>query len=233
MILHMGLGKLLHHHAEHADEGGTIDRPRAYDLLATIGFAGRRREAFTRLALLAGVRPGDRVLDVGCGTGYLTRIMAPVVGHTGRVTGLDLSSAMIGYARDRAPANCTYVQGTGEVLDLPHESFDVVVSSLAIHHLPVTARGAAVHEMFRVLRPGGRLLIAEFRPPRSHLLAHIIDGLSGPAMRHDPRDLLGSMIPDAGFQVVDEGELKPMLFYVRAARPSSPTAMAGEPGRAG
>lgn len=222
MMLTMRLGKLLHHHhAQHAHRGGTIDRPGVYDLMSAIGFAGRRREAFTRLAMLAGIRPGDRVLDVGCGTGYLTRIMAPVVGPSGQVTGLDLAPSMIAYARERAPANCTYVQGAGQALDLPDESFDVVLSSLAIHHLPSAEQGSAVREMFRVLRPGGRLLIAEFRPPRHHLLNRIAGLVSGPAMQHDLRGLLRDLIPEAGFRVVDDGELKPMLFYVRATRPLS------------
>ncbi|MGS2647162.1 methyltransferase domain-containing protein [Streptosporangium sp. LJ11] len=217
----MGLGRLLHDHAEHADEGGTIDHPRAYDIAADIGLLGRRREIFTRLAALSGTRPGDQVLDVGCGTGYLTRILAPLVGPAGHVTGVDPSPPMIDHARRRAPGNCSYVAGAGQALDLPDASFDVVVSSLAVHHMPAAERGAAVREMFRVLRPGGRLLIAEFRPPANHLLAHLVGMVSGPAMRHSPRDLLGDLIPDAGFHITDEGDLPVMLYYVRASRPSA------------
>ncbi|MEU4701326.1 class I SAM-dependent methyltransferase [Nonomuraea dietziae] len=217
----MGLGKLLHDHAEHADAGGTIDRPRAYELAAEIGFLGRRREIFTRLAALSGVRPGDRVLDVGCGTGYLTRILAPIVGPAGRVTGVDASAPMVEHARRRAQGNCSYQVGEGQALDLPDAGFDVVVSSLAVHHIPAAERGAALREMFRVLRPGGRLLIAEFRPPTNHLLAHLVGLLSGPAMRHSPHDLLGDLIPAAGFHVQDEGDLPVMLSYVRALRPST------------
>ncbi|GIH73463.1 methyltransferase domain-containing protein [Sphaerimonospora thailandensis] len=215
----MGLGKLLHDHAEHAEEGGTIDHPRAYDVFASIGFAGRRREVFTRLAALSGVRPGHRILDVGCGTGYLTRILAPVVGPAGQVTGIDPAQTMIEYARRRAPKNCFYLVGDGQTMNLPDESFDVVVSSLAIHHMPVDARGSAVRQMFRVLRPGGRLLIAEFRPPTNPLAARLVGLLSGPAMRHSPRELLGDLIPEAGFQLVDDGTLKPFFYYVRAVRP--------------
>lgn len=211
----MGLGKLLHNHAEHAEHGGTIDHPRAYDLFATIGYFGRRRELFTRLAALSGVRLGDRVLDVGCGTGYLTRIIAPVAAE---VTGVDPSPPMIEHARRHAPGNCTYLVGEGQRLDLPDSSFDVVVSTFAVHHMPTDQRGAAVREMFRVLRPGGRLLIGEFRPPKGHLGARLVGLLSGPAMRHDPRDLLGDLIPEAGFRVEHEGELSPMTYYVRAVR---------------
>ncbi|AQZ65148.1 gamma-tocopherol methyltransferase @ delta-tocopherol methyltransferase [[Actinomadura] parvosata subsp. kistnae] len=212
----MGLGKLLHSHREHADEGGVIERPRAYEVVAELAYLGGRRAAFTRLAAAARPRPGDRVLDVGCGTGYLSRILSPVSGH---VTGLDPSPAMIAHATERAPSNCTYVVGEGQDLPFPDGSFDLVVSSLAMHHMPREARPEALRQMFRVLRPGGRLLIAEFSPPSGHLARRLVGLLTGPAMRHDPHELLGSMIPDAGFQVTDEGRLPHLMYYVRATRP--------------
>ncbi|MFI9845463.1 class I SAM-dependent methyltransferase [Nonomuraea sp. NPDC051941] len=215
----MGLGKLLHTHEEHADAGGTIDHPRTYETLVSIGFLGGRRAAFTRVATAARPRAGDRVLDVGCGTGYLSRILAPVVTPGGHVTGVDPSPAMIDYATRHASANCTYVEGEGQDLPFPDGSFDLVVSSFAVHHIPAGARPEALRQMFRVLRPGGRLLIAEFRPPANPLARHLIGALSGPAMRHDPRDLLGTMIPDAGFRVESEGRLPYLLYYVRATRP--------------
>ncbi|MBX6382330.1 MAG: class I SAM-dependent methyltransferase [Microbispora sp.] len=216
----MGLGKLLHDHAEHAEAGGTIDHPRAYEIFSFIAYGGGRRAAFTRIATLARPRAGQRILDVGCGTGYLSRILAPVVTPGGHVTGIDPSAPMVEYARRRSPGNCTYVVGEGQNLPFPDESFDAVVSSLAIHHIPRDARPRAFREMFRVLRPGGRLAIAEFRPPAHPLAARLVGMLSGPAMGHNPRDLLGSLIPDAGFHVEDEGNLPHLLYYVRAVRPA-------------
>jgi ubiquinone/menaquinone biosynthesis C-methylase UbiE len=217
----MGLGRLLHAHAEDTDAGGTIDRPRGYEVMAEVGFLGRRREVFTRLAALSGARPGDRVVDVGCGTGYLTRIMARLVGPDGQVTGVDPSASVIEHARRRAAANCSYLVGEGQSMDLPDACADVVVSSLAVHHMPAAARGTAIREMFRVLRPGGWLLIAEFRPPSNPLLAHLVAALTGPAMRHNAHDLLGDLIPQAGFQALDAGDLPVMLSYVRARRPAA------------
>jgi ubiquinone/menaquinone biosynthesis C-methylase UbiE len=215
----MGLGKLLHHHTEHTDAGGTIDYPRGYEILARAAFAGGRRAAFTQLATLAKPRAGDHILDVGCGTGYLTRILSPVVASSGHITGLDAAPAMIDYATRRTPGNCTYVVGEGQDLPFPDASFDVVVSTLAVHHIPADARPEALREMFRVLRPGGRLLIAEFRPPANHVLSRLVGLLTGPAMQHSPRELLGSLIPDAGFQDDADGDLPHLLYYVRALRP--------------
>ncbi|GAA3831192.1 hypothetical protein GCM10022226_60220 [Sphaerisporangium flaviroseum] len=214
----MGM-KLLHGHSRHKDGGGTIDHPRAYEIMAEVGFAGRRRRVFTRLAALSGAGPGDQVLDVGCGTGYLTRILASLVGTDGRVTGVDPSHPMLDHARRRAPGNCSYQVGEGQALPFPNATFDVVVSSFAVHHMPTAARGGAVREMFRVLRPGGRLLIAEFRPPANPLAARLVGVLAGPAMRPSMPDLLAALVPDAGFRIEDTGEVGPVLYYVNAIRP--------------
>jgi ubiquinone/menaquinone biosynthesis C-methylase UbiE len=161
---------------------------RSYDLLSSLFFFGRRRRVFTRLAALSGARNGDRVLDVGCGTGYFTRVMAEAVAPGGTALGVDPSREVIARARRLTPlADCTFAEGIAEALDAPDDSYDVVVSSLMIHHLPETLRPQAIGEMFRVLRAGGRVLIADFRPPttplgRSLLMGHVIS----PAMKNNP-----------------------------------------------
>ncbi len=213
----MSTGKLLHHHTEHADSGRTLNHPRAYEIVSAIAFAGARRYTFTRLAALAKPRAGDRILDVGCGTGYLTRVLAPVVTPTGQVTGLDPSPAMIEYALGRAPGNTDYTVGRGQDLPFPDDSFDAVVSSLALHHIPADDRREAVREMFRVLRPGGRLLVADLRPPANALARRLGELL----LRHHGHDVLGTLVPDAGFRVEAEGELPPRLRYVQAVRPEA------------
>jgi ubiquinone/menaquinone biosynthesis C-methylase UbiE len=146
------------------------------------------------------------VLDVGCGTGYLTRRAARAVGPAGRVVGVDPAAPAIAYARRVSPPHCDFHVASGEAIPEPGASFDVVVSSLAVHHIPPQGRPVALQEMYRVLRPGGRLLIADFRPPRNRALNHLIGALSGPAMQHNPIDRLPGLIADAGFEVTGSGD---------------------------
>ncbi|ALV30926.1 methyltransferase domain-containing protein [Streptomyces sp. CdTB01] len=218
----MNLGQLMQG-KPHADTPGvTVGTPRAYELFGDICFVGRRGRAFTRLAELSGAEPGDRVLDVGCGTGYLTRRMAARVGPDGAVTGVDPSTPVLDYARRKKQhpggAPCTYREGIAEALDLPDASFDTVVTSLMLHHLPEELRPAALREMHRVLRPGGRLLVVEFRPPKSRIGRHLVHGGAGHAMAHNRVELLEGLITDAGFEVSGRGEVRPWLWYVQARR---------------
>ncbi|MGW2749087.1 class I SAM-dependent methyltransferase [Streptomyces sp. NPDC001450] len=216
----MPLGHLMQG-TSHADTPGvTIGTPRAYELFGALCFAGRRNRAFTRLAELSGAESGDRVLDVGCGTGYLTRHMAARVGPDGTVTGVDPSPPVLAYARGRkrrpGSAPCTYREGIAESLGLPDASFDTVVTSLMLHHLPEELRPAALREMHRVLRPDGRLLVVEFRPPKTRLGRHLVHGGAGHAMAHNRVDLLDALITDAGFEVTGHGDVRPWLYYVQA-----------------
>lgn len=196
---------------------------RSYDVLSALFFFGRRRRVYTRLAALSGARPGDRVLDVGCGTGYFTRVMAEAVAPGGSAVGVDPSREAIARARRLARVNnCTFSEGVAEALDAPDDSYDVVVSSLMIHHLPQTLRPQAIEEMFRVLRAGGQVLIADFRPPTNRLGRYLLMGhVISPAMKNNPVHLLEPMVRDAGFQQIRGGDVQPWIRYVQAVKPAS------------
>jgi hypothetical protein len=73
--------------------------------------------------------------------------------------------------------------------------------------------------MYRLLRPGGKLLIADLRSPRNRAVRRLIGALSGPAMQHNPIDQLAGLIADAGFEVTGSGNRWPWLRYVQARRP--------------
>ena len=153
-------------HARQRGKGTTIDQFRLNEVVSQIAFGGRRGRVYRQIVSLAGVRPGDSVLDVGSSSGYLARKLAAATGPAGQVTGVDPSEAAITYAQRRAPSTVTFTVGTAQDLDLPDATFDVVTCTLAIHHIPARQRQAAFRQMYRVTKPGGRLLTADFDPSR-------------------------------------------------------------------
>ncbi|HEY1824299.1 MAG TPA: methyltransferase domain-containing protein [Trebonia sp.] len=197
--------------------GTTLDRFRLNELVSQVAFAGRRGRTYRRIVALSGVRPGDSALDVGSSSGYLARKLAAVAGSAGHVTGVDPSQAAIAYARRHALVAMTFTVGVAQGLDLPDSSFDVVTCTLALHHVPARKRAAAVGEMFRVTRPGGLLLIADFDPSRPLLPLHP----GGRRMRRASAAAgpLEELVAAAGYQVQSRGRL-PLLRYVQAVRPA-------------
>jgi SAM-dependent methyltransferase len=140
----------------------------------------------------AAVHPGARVLDVGCGPGHLANLLAR--DHGLEVTGLDLDPAMVERARanagrsvpaERRPA---FVAGSVDALPFPDGSFDLVVSTLSMHHWADAATGQA--EIGRVLRPGGRALVWDIRPGVVPLHRHQPDPLE--KVTGAPLDLVGA-----------------------------------------
>jgi ubiquinone/menaquinone biosynthesis C-methylase UbiE len=191
-----------------------------YEVFAAVFFGGRRRRVFAQLAAASGARPGDRVLDVGCGSGYFTRLMAKAVAPDGTAQGVDPSDEAIAQATSLTRLdNCTFSAGVAQALDAPDGSYDVVVSSLTIHHLPDTLRPQAIAEMFRVLRPGGSILIADSRPPATRIGRRLMSRHS-PAMAHNPVDLIEPMVRAAGFEQLRSGDLRPWIHYVQARKPA-------------
>lgn len=135
-----------------------------------------------RVANAAAIRSGQRVLDVACGTGVLTRAIAVRVGPEGAVTGLDLSPRMLEVAASLNP-NLDWRQGNAESLPFRDDSFDAVVSQFGL--MFVTDPILALREMMRVLAPGGRLAVAVWASltdtPAYAAEVALVERLAGPA----------------------------------------------------
>jgi SAM-dependent methyltransferase len=133
---------------------GATDAAQAYE---TSLVPALMEEWAPRLVAAARIQAGDQVLDVACGTGVLTRAVAARVGSTGSVAGLDLDPGMLAVARARRP-DLEWMEGSAEQLPYPDASFDAVVSQFGLMFFP--DKPAAIAEMWRVLRPGGRMAVA-------------------------------------------------------------------------
>jgi ubiquinone/menaquinone biosynthesis C-methylase UbiE len=173
-------------------------------------FRGKGRELRQRTATLAQLQPGDRVLDVGCGTGTLAIEAQRRVGSAGRVIGVDPGSEQIARARAKAARRdlpIAFQVGVIEQLAFPDQTFDVVLSTLMMHHLPKNLKALGLAEIVRVLKPGGRLVVADFtrKQERSGLAARFHAG--GSSLPE-----LADLVVDAGFVQVDMEELRPPRF---------------------
>jgi ubiquinone/menaquinone biosynthesis C-methylase UbiE len=139
-----------------------------YDpLIERLSFGRERRFREKTLEHL-GVQPHERVLDVGCGTGSLTLAVARQIGDHGSVWGIDAAPRMITIARrkaQRAGLPAQFDAGVAEELEFPDGAFDLVVNSMFTHHIDTGLKRRAFAEMYRVLRPGGRLVTADVDRP--------------------------------------------------------------------
>ncbi len=223
MRAHSPLAHLIPRSAHSAStRGHTLGAPHVYDAFVSLFFVGRRRPSFEALIDAAGVKRGQHVLDVGCGTGYFARLLAQVIRNDGVVIGVDASPEMIRYASVRAwrARNCQFQLGTAESLSFPAEHFDVVVSSLFMHHLPTISSWQRSAKMRRVLRPGGTPLIAEAHVPRAFGW-RVLARLHGYDRMAQAVPDLERMIDDADFQQACTGRAPPWLGYMRAFKSRS------------
>jgi ubiquinone/menaquinone biosynthesis C-methylase UbiE len=148
-----------------ATAGRVLHSARAYDWLAWLLLRGRERAFREKTVALARVAAGEAILDVGCGTGTLAIFAKRRAGPTGVVRGIDASPQMIAAAQKKARAagiEVAFQNAVVEALPFPAQTFDVVLSSLMLHHLPRAGREQCAREMRRVTKRGGRILVVDF-----------------------------------------------------------------------
>ncbi|GAC1694248.1 MAG: hypothetical protein PVS3B1_33000 [Ktedonobacteraceae bacterium] len=201
---------------EAAETKGMLNQGQHYDL--TTGFAdvflfrGQVREIRLRAIDLAHIQSGAAVLDVGCGTGTVVIEVQRRVGATGRVAGIDPGTEMIARARAKAARRNMPIEfqiGVIEQLPFPDQTFDVVLSTLMMHHLSFPLKRQGLAEIVRVLKPGGRLVIADFahKQERHGQAAHF--HAQGSRV-HD----LTTLVKDAGFDRIETEEMQPLRFSI-------------------
>jgi demethylmenaquinone methyltransferase/2-methoxy-6-polyprenyl-1,4-benzoquinol methylase len=199
-----------------------------YDIMNDLMSLGVHR-LWKRFAVeLAGVRPGQRVLDLAGGSGDLAARFAPLVGAAGEVVLADINAHMLEQGRRRLVDrgiinNVRYAQVNAERLPFPDNSFDCITIAFGLRN--VTDKDAALRSMFRVLKPGGRALVLEFSKPVAPGLRPLYDLYSFKVLpllgrfvardessyrylaesirMHPDQETLKSMMQQAGFERCD------------------------------
>lgn len=202
-------------------EGTLIRWAPYYDFvtnLMTLGHARRLRRLTVDKAL---IKPGDSVLDVGCGTGEVS-LLAKTRAKAGKVYGIDPAPEMIAVARKKAARkklDIDFRVGVIESLPLPDSSIDVVTSSLMMHHLPEDLKVRGLAEIYRVLKPGGRLLIADFMRPTGSFLNHIFIAFTRHQGLKSGIEDIQKLLKATGFnQIAQSDENVLVIGFVRAVK---------------
>jgi ubiquinone/menaquinone biosynthesis C-methylase UbiE len=178
-----------------------------YDLLAFALTLGRERALRERIVDLARLVSGEVVLDVGCGTGSLAIVAKRRVGDAGELHGIDAAPEMIAQATRKAAKaglRIEFQAGRAEALPFPDARFDVVFSTLMLHHLPGPVRQSLGEEIQRVLKPGGRVIAVDFEPPKKKK-----GGLISRFHRHGhvPLAAIIELLQRTGHWVVESGSV--------------------------
>jgi ubiquinone/menaquinone biosynthesis C-methylase UbiE len=197
-----------------------LHAPRHYDFQVWLATGGKERWLRETILGRARLVSGETMLDIGCGTGTLALAAKRRLGLQGKVFGVDAALEMVAAAQAKArKAGCDIQVETAAAQALPFADggFDLVTSTLMLHHIPKPARPAAVAEMLRVLRPGGRALVVDFATS-----SEVGGGLFHRLHRYGRvrPEQIAALLTDAGFEPADSGPLGMRdLHYVLAVKP--------------
>ncbi len=203
-------------------KGGVIHWARYYDFVAWMLTLGKEYAIREMTIDMAGLAPGEKVLDVGCGTGTLTLAAKRRVGPAGEVYGIDPSPEMIDISHQKAMNNgldIAFQTGVIEDISFPDNTFDVVISSLVMHHLPDDLKQKGIREIYRVLKPGGRFFCIDLEKPEN-LFYRIVGTLFlfHNLIKTNLEKCL-AMMEQAGFQEIKMGRTEyKLLAYIQGEK---------------
>jgi ubiquinone/menaquinone biosynthesis C-methylase UbiE len=163
---------------------------------------------------LAKVKSGDCVLEVGCGTGTLTLAAKQQAGQSGKVFGIDIIPEMIEISKRKASeANLevTFQLGSIDKIPFPDNQFDVVMCSFMIFHMSEEVRRKGIAEIYRVLKPQGRLMVLDLALPAKGVSGAIAKALFKFMLKHDLKELLPVM-ESSGFSEIQISQAKFRVF---------------------
>ena len=176
----------------------------------TLGREGVLREETVKSAQ---VKPGDSVLEIGCGTGTLTLVAKRQAGLTGEVFGIDILPGMIEVSQKKAAESneqITFQVGSIDDIPFPENQFDVVLCSFMIFHMPEETRRKGLAEIYRVLKPNGRLFIVDITLPTRAFQKFIAKILLGFMIQHKLEELF-PLMKTSGFV---ESKIVPLKFSI-------------------
>ncbi len=207
--------------------GATLHKASQYDIHTSLMGLGVNGSNSRMVVEMAKIKPGDKVLDIGCGTGNLTLTAKKYAGTSGSVYGIDASPEMIEEARKKAKRSgleAVFQIGLIEKIPYPDATFDIVINRLVIHHLPDDLKRRGFAEMLRVLKPGGRLFLVDFNPPANPMLKHVVTALVGHRMMQASSDVenIPPLLGEVGFVEVASGPTRsPFLAFVSGKKPAA------------
>ncbi|AQU03722.1 MAG: methyltransferase domain-containing protein [Dehalococcoides mccartyi] len=197
---------------------------KVYDFLTRLLFTPFGGEERFRRKFVdeANIQPGDNIIDMCCGTGATTRLVAGKL-KDGQVTGVDLSPDMMARAKEKVTGlPAVFQQASGDNLPFPEGTFDKAFVSYGLHEMPTPIRHEAIKQIYKVLKPGGVFNVLDYNLPQGigglgiRVFIRVFEGL--PAYQMMQPGVLSGELKDGGFEILNRRQRLLGMFQIIQAR---------------